>query len=319
VNIRFSEMKVLFCVLLMCLGIVSCAKPTAPAPTEGFLNVPGGPVWFRVVGTGSATPILLLHGGPGAGSCRLSALAALGDQHRVVFYDQLGSGRSGRPADPALWQINRFVEELDAVRNQLRLTRIHLLGHSWGASLAVQYVLTKGARGVESLILVGPLLNTRDWIDDANILRRQLPLPVQEVLKRNEDAGTTQSQEYQDATEVFYNKFFFHRQPVPVTPECAGSARNQDIYEAMWGPNEFYVTGNLNAFDVTHRLGELQMPVLFVVGEFDELRQETAARYHALVSDSRLEVIEGAGHMSMVDEPRKFLQIVQNFLGAIPR
>jgi len=234
-----------------------------------------------------------------------------------VFYDQLGSGRSGRPADPSLWQIDRFVEELDAVRKQLGLSRVHLLGHSWGASLAVQYVLTKGTRGVESLILAGPLLSTRDWIDDANILRRQLPLPVQEVLKRNEDAGTIHSQEYQDATYLFYSQFFFHRQPVPVTPECAGSARNQDIYEAMWGPNEFSSTGNLQSFDVTHRLSELQLPALFVVGQFDELRQETAARYQTLVPGSRLEVIEGAGHMSMVDEPQKFLQVVRKFMNTI--
>lgn len=311
--------KALLLALVACVVLANCATTHRLVPREGFLNVPGGPVWFRVVGTASSTPLLILHGGPGVGSCRLSALAALGDQRSIVFYDQLGSGRSGRPADSNLWHIDRFVEELDAVRKQLGLSRIHLLGHSWGGALAVQYLLTKGTRGVESLILAGPLLSTRDWIDDANVLRRQLPMPVQEVLKRNEDAGTTHSPEYEEATQVFYSRFLYHRQPVPVTPECAGSASNQVIYETMWGPTEFYATGNLRNFDVTSRLGELHLPVLLVVGRFDEARPETVGRYQKQIGGSQLEVIEDAGHVSMVDEPQRFLEVVRRFMTTVAR
>jgi proline iminopeptidase len=315
-------MKTFLLLLLAWLTLAGCTRSgpvqkDEPAPKEGFLDVPGGPIWYRVAGTGSGTPLLLIHGGPGGRSCRLSALAALGDERPIVFYDQLGSGRSGRPADPDLWQINRFVDELDAVRTRLGLTRVHILGHSWGGSLAVQYVLTKGARGVESLTLAGPLLSTRDWIEDANVLRRQLPQSVQDVLKRHEDAGTTNSAEYKEAAEAFYRQFLFHRQPVPETPECSGSAKNDVIYETMWGPTEFYATGSLKSFDVTDRLGELRMPVLFIVGRYDEARSQTVARYQQLIAGSQLQIIEEAGHMSMVDEPQKFLQVVREFLAKV--
>ena len=306
-------------VFLTCLALASSAQTNEIAPREGFLEVPGGPVWFRITGTGSGTPLLALHGGPGAGSCRLSALEGLGDQRPIVLYDQLGSGRSGRPTDPTLWRLDRFVEELDAVRTQLGLGRIHLLGHSWGGSLAVQYLLSNGTRGVDSLILAGPLLSTRDWIKDADVLRRQLPVPTQEILERNETAGTTGSPEYQEATQVFNGRFLFHRQPAPAAPECEDAPFNRVIYKAMWGPSEFHATGNLVSFDVTNRLGGLHLPVLFVVGRFDEARPETVARYQKLIPGSRLEVIEDAGHMSMVDEPQRFLKVVRQFLGTIPQ
>jgi proline iminopeptidase len=308
-------------VLLAATGIAHAggAQGTRRAPGEGFVDVPGGPVWYRVVGTGSGVPLLILHGGPGGQSCRLSPLTALGDQRPVVLFDQLGSGRSGRPTNPDLWRLDRFVDELDAVRRRLGLKRVHLLGHSWGAALAVQYVLTKGGRGVESLILSGPLLSTRDWIDDANVLRRRLPQAVQDVLKRHEDAGTTDSPEYQQATEVFYREFLSRRRPAPVIPECEGSTPNTLIYETMWGPTEFHATGNLKSFDVTGRLGELRMPVLRIVGRYDEARPETAARYQKLIPGSQLRVIEDAAHATIVDQPERYLQVVREFLSSAGR
>jgi len=312
----------LISLLLAGLLLAGCAKaePTpraTAAPKEGFLDVPGGPVWYRVSGTGSGTPLLLIHGGPGGRSCRLSVIAALGDERPVVLYDQLGSGRSGRPDNPQLWHLDRFVDELDAVRKQLGLTHVHILGHSWGASLAVQYVLTRGAQGVESLTLAGPLLRTQDWIEDANVLRRQLPQSIQDTLKQHEDVGTIHSAEYQAAAEAFYRQFLFHSQPVPEDPACSDSAKNDVIYETMWGPTEFHATGSLKSFDVTDHLGELRMPVLLLVGEFDEARPETMARYQKLIAGSQLQVIEGAGHMSMVDEPEKFLQALRGFLHSV--
>ena len=309
--------------LVALLAMAGCA-PTASVqreqaiPSEGFIDVPGGPVWYRVVGTGSATPLLVLHGGPGDRSCVYSPLAVLGNQRPIAFYDQLGSGRSGRPTDLNLWKIDRFVDELDVVRNRLGLTRVHLLGHSWGAALAVQYLLTKGTRGVESLILASPALSTRDWIDDANVLRGQLPISVQEAMQRNEAGGTTNSAEYQEATRAF-SRQFGRRRPGAPNPECAGSAFNPVIYQTMWGPSEFYATGNLLSFDVTNHLGELRLPVLFIVGRYDEARPETMTRYQRLVPGSQLQIIEEAGHNTLADEPEALLRTVRDFLARVDR
>lgn len=105
-------------------------------PGEGYVDVPGGKVWYRVVGGGDRTPLLLLHGGPGSPSYYLEPLGALADERPVVFYDQLGAGRSDQPTDTTLWRVDRFVEELAAVRAALGLDEVHILGHSWGTMLA---------------------------------------------------------------------------------------------------------------------------------------------------------------------------------------
>jgi len=141
-----------------------------PQSEEGFVDVPGGRAWYRIIGAGSRPPLLLVHGGPGAGSCYFSNLSHLSDERPVIVYDQLGSGRSDRPSDPSLWHLDRFVQELAAIRKALKLERIHLLGHSWGAAVVAEHLLTGKPGGIQSVIFAGPLLSTPRWIADANVL-----------------------------------------------------------------------------------------------------------------------------------------------------
>ena len=298
------------------IGLLALAVCCFGQSREGFLNVAGGPVWYQIRGTGSGVPLVVLHGGPGGTSCGFAALAPLGTDRPIVVYDQLGSGRSGRPADRSLWNVERFVEELDLVRKQLGLERIHLMGHSWGGSLAAAYVLSKGTKGIESLILSSALLSTPDWIRDAEVLRKQLPLAVQKTLRKHEAAGTTDSPEYR-AAELEYTRRFVRRKPRGQNPDCADSAGNKVIYEQMWGPSEFHATGSLKSFDVSSRLGELRLPVLLVVGEFDEARPETAARYQKIIPGSKLEVIPGAAHAQLGDNPEATLRVLGQFLKSV--
>jgi proline iminopeptidase len=113
---------------------------------------------------------------------------------------------------------------------------MHLLGHSWGASLAAAYVLEKGTQGIVSLTLSSPLLSTPLWIEDANTLRRQLPLDVQSTLAEHERAGTTDSEEYKTASNVFYERHVFAGKRPERPATCAGAPWSQVIYEYMWGP-----------------------------------------------------------------------------------
>ena len=287
-------------------------------PHEGFVQVPGGPVWYRVFGSGTATPLLIVHGGPGSTSCSYDPLATLVSRQRpVIVYDQLGSGRSGRPMDVSLWTADRSVRELAAMRKALGLHRVHLMGHSWGGALVADYVITMKPAGVESLILAGPLLSTRLWIDDANLLRTQLPADVQEVLRRNEQAGTVQSKEYEAATQVFYSRFLYHQTGVKRPDSCAQAPRNDEIYQIMWGPTEFNATGNLLAFDVTPGLKTLTMPTLFIVGRYDEARPETIAKFQAMVPGSIVRVLENSGHMAPLEEYEAYAAILEDFLRGI--
>lgn len=283
-------------------------------PREGFLTVPGGPIWYKVLGEGKGTPVLAVHGGPGGTSCSFLDLAPLAEGRQLIVFDQLGSGRSGRPADRSLWNVARFVEELHTVRTKLGLKRVHLLGHSWGGSLVAEYLLRKGTRGVASVILASPLLSTPDWIADAEELRKQLPPEVQQTLRQHETAGTTDSPAYRSA-EAEFNKHFLSRTGRPASsPDCAGSASNSIIYEQMWGPSEFHATGSLKSFDLTKELGKLKLPTLIVVGEFDEARPQTAARYQKLIPGAHLEVIPNAAHALWWDNREATIKTFSDFI-----
>src|SRR6266568_2789008 len=130
---------------------------------EGYIDFRGYRTWYRVVGDLDAErpPLLALHGGPGSTHHYFGPLEQLADERAVVLYDQIGCGSSDRP-DDIDWSVDVFREEVAAVREQLGLDRIHLLGTSWGGMLALEHVLS-GARGIASLVLSSTLANVDDW------------------------------------------------------------------------------------------------------------------------------------------------------------
>ena len=284
---------------------------------EGYIDVEGGRVWYRIVGSGNETPLLLLHGGPGAPSYYLNSLEKLADERPVIFYDQLGCGRSDRPKDSSLWQIGRFVEELAQIRSALGLEKVHILGHSWGSTLVVEYLLTHQVTGVESLILAGPALSMPRWIEDTTRLVESLPPQVQATLKRHERDGTTESEEYQQATQEFNRRHFCRLDPLP--PELAKSLEEfgADVYHTMYGPSEFHVTGPLKNFDRTDRLSEIEIPTLLTAGRYDEATPETTAWYQSLIPGSQLEIFENSSHMTMLEEPEAYVETVRKFLNEV--
>lgn len=130
-------------------GLFACAA-RQPLPEDGFVDVPGGRVAFRVIGGGDAVPVLLIHGGPDGTSCSyVSTVDGLASKRAVVVYDQLGSGNSDRMLDLERdAQLARFVKEVAAIRAELGLREVHLAGHSWGGTVALEYLLTTSAAGV---------------------------------------------------------------------------------------------------------------------------------------------------------------------------
>jgi proline iminopeptidase len=243
----------------------------------------------------------------------LNPLAALGDERPVVFYDQLGAGRSDRVTDTTLFRIERFVAELDALRSSLGLREVHLLGHSWGSMLAIDYLLG-GAAGVRSVILASPLASAARWQHDADSLLGFLPDSVRALLARHETAGTTQSPEYQAGMMEYYTRFVFRRQPTSPDLDSAMAGMGTAVYGYMWGPSEFRATGTLRHYERVDRLAELRLPVLFTAGEFDEATPAAVASYRSALPGSRLEIIPGSAHLTMHDAPEAFLQVVRAFL-----
>jgi proline iminopeptidase len=307
-------MKIFSAITVLLVTSAASLAAGNPEPGQGFIDVPGGPVWYKVTGTGDGLPLLNLHGGPGGQSCGTSLLESLGDQRPIIRYDQLGSGRSGRPDDAALWTVQRFVEELHILRQELGLERFHLRGHSWGSALAAAYVLEKGTDGIASVILSSPLLSTPQWVADANYLRRQLPVDVQETLTRHEEAGTTDSDEYREATRVFYSRHVSRGDRKEEPTGCDGAPSNEFIYNYMWGPTEFHATGTLIDFDVTDRLHEIDVPVLFMTGEYDEARPVTVAKFQQLIPGAQMIIIKDVAHASLSRAPDVYRQALEKFL-----
>ena len=208
------------------------------------------------------------------------------------------------------------MAELDSVRGHLGLREIHLLGHSWGSMLATDYVLA-GAEGVRSLVLASPALSAALWERDADTLIASLPDSVQEAIRTHEAAGTYSAPAYQAAMEVFYGQFLTRRGGPEVDSTFAHFGA--ELYNYMWGPSEFTATGTLRTYDRTSRLGELELPVLYTAGEFDEARPQTVAYYQSLTPAAEFSVIPGSAHLTTIDAPEAFADTVSRFLRSVER
>lgn len=286
--------------------------------SEGYVDVRGGKVWYQIVGMGNRIPLITLHGGPGSTQYALAPLAALADERPVVFYDQLGCGKSDRPDDTSLWHIDRFVEELAELRKRLGLDRVHILGHSWGTMLAMDYFLTR-PRGIVSLIFSGPCLSVSRWIDDCNELRKQLPPDVQETLDKHEKEGTTDSEEYRQASLVFIRRHVARLDPPPEALVKSREGRGAIVYQTMWGSNEFYMTGNLDGYDRSGDLKEIDVPTLFSCGRVDEATPKTTEWYHSLTPGSEFVVYENSAHMPQFEETERYISVVRDFINRAER
>ncbi|GKS12314.1 amino acid amidase [Paenibacillus chitinolyticus] len=283
--------------------------------TEGYIEVPGGKVWYSSAGEGGGTPLLVLHGGPGNTHDPLkAALHVLGDQRPVIFYDQLGGGNSDRPEDASLWRTERFIEELACVREALGLDEVHILGHSWGTMLAASYLIERKPTGVKSVIFSSPCLSAARWKEDADRFLAELPDEVQAVIARSEEQGTTNSDEYRDAMKEYYKRHVCRIDPLPAVMLESRSKANKDIYMSMWGPSEFCPTGSLKTYDVTPRLHEINVPALFLCGRYDEAAPESTFYYHSLVPRSDFQVLENSSHVGYLEEPDEYVRIVRGFL-----
>jgi len=282
--------------------------------SERWVAVPGGRVRVRIAGDGPGIPLIVLHGGPGSTHIYLENLAALGAERPVIFYDQLGSGASDRPADRSLWRVERFVHELQAVVEDLGFPRLHVLGHSWGTMLALDWFLAAGRERAASLSFISPCLSARHIREDTERLKAELPKAIRDTIDLHEARGTTNSGAYRAATGMFYQR---HLCRLPEWPEAlrrSDQGFSREVYETMWGPAEFAMTGLLSSYESAERLGEVNVPALFACGRYDEMTPETTAAYHQRTPGSRLEIFETSAHMPNLEEPERFLEVVGAFL-----
>lgn len=282
---------------------------------EGKIDVPGGTVWYGIAGDGPGVPLLTVHGGPGSGHDYFETLAVLGDERPVVFYDQLGCGKSDIPPDLSLYVIQRFVEELAAVRRALSLDRVHILGHSWGGFVAIEY-MAGDPEGVAGLVLSSTTPSTAAFAAAARSLIPGLPGSVRETIERCEAEGTTDSPEYEAASMTFLTTHVYRGEqpwPDPLMRSFANHMASP-AYGHMWGPSEFNPTGNLVGWDREADIGRISVPTLITCGRHDEATPATAEAMQREIHGAELKVFENSSHMAVLEETDAFVGVLRDFL-----
>jgi proline-specific peptidase len=278
---------------------------------EGKITVDGYQIWYRCVGN-SGIPLLTLHGGPGAGHDYLEPLEMLG--RSVIFYDQLGCGKSDHSDKQSLWRIERFVTEIDMVRRELGLTHIHLLGQSYGGWLAIEYLLSNPL-GVVSSILASTSASVSQYVTEMRRLKTALPHKIYQTLQRYEATEDFHHPDYEAAYSEFLKRHMCRLTPWPDSLiRTATNVKGFAGYKTMWGPNEFEPIGTLKDWDRTSRLGEITVPTLITVGRYDEITPACAKTLYRGIPGSQMVIFEESAHVAHLEETDRYIEVIADFL-----
>jgi proline-specific peptidase len=287
---------------------------------NGYISVKGGKIWYEISGADKPKiPLIVLHGGPGAPHYYLESLKTLAFDRSVILYDQLGCGHSDRVKDKSLWTIEHFIEELEIIRKELGLNKLHILGQSWGAMLAIDYMLTKKPEGIISLVLSAPCLSVSLWQKDCKRLISEMKEEYRDIIMHSEATGNFSSEKYKEAMMAFYKN---HVCRLSVWPDCITKTFEEmgvEIYEHMWGPSEFTVTGTLKHYERANLLKNIKTPALFTCGRYDEASPETTKYFHKMMPGSKLVIFEDASHMHHIEKTEIYLKTINAFFGSQPK
>jgi L-proline amide hydrolase len=276
------------------------------AATQGRIPFRRFRTWYEIVGEGEEPgrlPLLCLHGGPGSTHDGLEPLRSLAAQgRRVVLYDQLGSGDSDRPDDPSLWTVETFLDQLRTVREALGLERLLLFGSSWGGMLALEHALSR-PEGLVALALNSTPTSAPRWAEETRRLASELPPGLDE----------------KEAEKEYWRRHVCRLDPEPEALQRTRAKFGKQVYETMWGPNEFTVTGTLKDWDVTDRLSEVDLPVLITSGRHDECTPKLVEVLHRGLAGSEWVIFEESAHMPHFEETERFLGVVGAFLDRVEK
>lgn len=278
------------------------------------IRVDGHKVVAYSFGSGPET-VLCLNGGPGLPCDYLrDAHSCLIDQgYRVVAFDQLGTGASDRPTDPAFWTITRYVAEVETVRQALGLGRVHLLGHSWGGWLSVEYALTH-PEALKTVILEDTAADIPHLIGELERLRSALGPETVAMMQRHEAEGTLDHPVYQAAITILNHRHVCRLDDWPAPIKRSLDDWNMGPYGTIQGPNEFLYTGNLKDWNRLPDMHRISVPVLITCGQHDELTPACALRMKLALPDARLHVFPNSSHMPFYEEPHAYYPVLLDFL-----
>lgn len=278
-------------------------------------------VWTKRVGNNPRIKVLLLHGGPGATHEYFEAFdsyfPAAGIEY--YYYDQLGSAYSDQPDDPDLWELPRFVDEVEQVRRTLGLNErnFFLLGHSWGGILAIEYALVHQHR-LKGLIISNMMASIPAYNEYAEkVLMPAMDQSVLSEIKRFEAAGEYENPRYM---ELLLNHHYVHhvlRMPLDQWPDPVNRAfrhLNPKIYIPMQGPSELGASGKLATWDRTADVAKITVPTLVIGARYDTMDPAHMEKMACMLPRGRYLFCPNGSHMAMYDDQRVYMEGVIRFL-----
>jgi len=339
----------LFAAALLSAALVTgCSQPSAPAetvapagslaayfaPTETGvqdgnvqvipISTPKGTfkVWTKRFGNNPKIKVLLLNGGPGATheyfECMENFLPKEGIE--FIYYDQLGCGNSDNPKDTAMWSLPRYVEEVEQVRQALKLdnTNFYLLGHSWGGILAAEYAF-KYQQHLKGLVISNMMMSCPaygKYADD--VLAKQMKPAVLAEIRKIEAAKDFANPRYMGLLEPnFYAEHLCRIVPNPEPVSRSLGKINQSLYVTMQGPSEFGISGKLTHWDRVPDLPKLTVPFLAIGGKHDTMDPEHMRMIATKVKNGASLICPNGSHMSMYDDQQTYMAGLVKFLKAV--
>lgn len=281
-------------------------------------------VWTKRFGNNPKIKLLLLNGGPGATheyfECMESFLPAEGIE--FIYYDQLGCGNSDNPKDTSMWDLSRYVEEVEQVRQALHLDKdnFYLLGHSWGGILAAQYAL-KYQQHLKGLIISNMMMSCPAYCKYAeDVLAKQFDPKVLARIRKLEAKKQFDNPEYMGLLlPNFYAKHIL-RLPIEQWPEPVNRSLgklNRSLYVTMQGPSEFGLSGKLTHWDITAQLPSLTVPTLTIGGQFDTMDPKHMQWVSTRVQNGSYLYCPNGSHMSMYDDQQTYMKGLITFIKAV--
>ncbi len=279
--------------------------------------VEGGEVAVYSYGAGEEV-LLCLHGGPGlpCDYVRDSHSVMADHGYRVVVYDQLGCGASDKPTDTALYNVARYVEEVEAVRSALDLGRVHLLGQSWGTWLGTDYVLTY-PDNVTSYVIANGSGSVPHTVAEMTRLRAALGPETVAMMQRHEAQGTIEHPAYLAAVTILYHRHLCRLDEWPAPLQRSLDGINMDVYGTMWGPNEFCCVGSLKDWDRLAEMAEITVPCLIITGLHDELTPDGARLMQGALPNATTVAFANSSHTPFWEEPEAYFAALREFLARV--
>lgn len=281
-------------------------------------------VWTKRVGTNPELKVLLLHGGPGASDELYECFDTWfpGEGIEYYYYDQLGSFRSDQPDDPSLWDLDRFVDEVEQVRVALGLdsTNFVLLGQSWGGLLAMEYALhhQEHLKGlvISNMMSSAQLYNT--YAED--VLMPTMDQAVLAEIKQFEADGTTDDPRYEELLMEHHYLLHVCRLPLEEWPDPVQRAFahiNPSVYVPMQGPSELGLSGTLKTWDRSNDLAEIDVPTLVIGAAHDTMDPEHMRwMSEQLPQGTYLHCPDGS-HLAQFDDPIRYFSGLIDFLNTL--